>query len=370
MRVITLHQIPDDHQLRESWNALVDESEDPQVFYRYEWALAVQRAYRRRLKPLIFLFYDGDALIGIAALATPASTTSACFLTATTADYCNVLSRPATADLVWDALVHELRRRRIGTLVLANLPEDSATARLIRRANGLRAHVREAYDCARVVLGSPEERTALKASLNRKKVYRRAVRQMMAEGLEVLHLQEYSEIAPWLENFYEAHIARFRATGRRSNIEDPERRLFLNELARELSASRIMVLSCLRVAGVPVAWNYGFRFRGSWFWYQPTFSSSHERFSPGFSLLGKIIEASCDDPEVEVVDLGLGAEEYKDRFATATRRTLYATLQQSHIHHVKTAMRYRLTSLVKQSPYVERKIRALMNYTHRAPRVV
>lgn len=369
LRVIALHEIPSDCRLRESWNALVEQTENPQVFYRYEWAVAVQSAYGHSLRPLIFLFYDGDALVGIAPLATSGSADRACFLAASTADYCDVLSRPENRQHIWNCLLRELNKQNINTLVLANLPADSATAGLVRRANGFHSHIRVAYDCAGVVLGTAEERSALKCALQKKKVYRRAVRQMTAEGLEVIHLQNHSEVSRCLAQFYEAHIARFRASGRKSNLEDPARRHFLNELASELCASRLLVLSCLRVREVPIAWNYGFRFHGSWFWYQPTFAASHERFSPGFSLLGKIIEASCDDPDIARVDLGLGAEEYKERFATATRRTLYATLQRSPVHHVKTAMRHRLTSFVKQSPYVERKIRAVVNYT-REPRAL
>lgn len=367
MRVIVSHEVPADDGLRASWNSLLDEMENAQVFYTYEWAIAVQRAYASIFKPLIFLFYEEDKLVGIAPLATSFSGRRAFFLTATTADYCDILSSREQRPRIWKSLQEELRKLGVETLVLANLPEDSPTHTALQesKAYGFHSHVRKAYDCARVVLGSAEHRAEIKLALCKKKVYRRAIRQMTNQGLEVLHLREYCDVSSCLEQFYAAHIARFQATGRKSNIEDLKRRLFLTELARELCGTQSMVLSCLRLRGLPIAWNYGFRFRGCWFWYQPTFDSAYEDVSPGFSLLGKIIEASCDDPEIAVVDLGLGAEEYKDRFATSVRRTVYATLQRSRVHHVQTAVRYRLATLVKQSRYAERKIRQLINKRHR-----
>jgi len=40
------------------------------VFYTCEWATAVDHAYRESMKPLLLLAHDGEALVGVAALAT------------------------------------------------------------------------------------------------------------------------------------------------------------------------------------------------------------------------------------------------------------------------------------------------------------
>ena len=95
-----------------------------------------------------------------------------------------------------------------------------------------------------------------------------------------------------------AHVARFLATGRISNIATAQRRVFLSELARLLSGSGWLALSRMLVADRPIAWNYGFCFHGSWFWYQPTFDSSYERLSPGYCLLSRIISEACDQEEM------------------------------------------------------------------------
>ena len=68
MRIAVHREIPEDAGLRSQWNALVDTMERPEVFYTYEWAVAVQRAYHSTMVPLLVLAYDDDALVGVLVL--------------------------------------------------------------------------------------------------------------------------------------------------------------------------------------------------------------------------------------------------------------------------------------------------------------
>ena len=122
-----------------------------------------------------------------------------------------------------------------------------------------------------------------------------------------------------------------------------------------------MTVSRLLVGEVPAAWNYGFRFAGSWFWYQPTVNSIYGKLSPGYCLLAKIVQQACDSPEIDVVDLGLGAEDYKDRFATTNRETLYVVLNRSFSDHIRTRMRDAAAAAVKTSPRIENWMRIILS---------
>ncbi len=124
-------------------------------------------------------------------------------------------------------------------------------------------------------------------------------------------------------------------------------------------------MSRLFIGEVPVAWNYGMRFAGSWFWYQPTLDSAYEDFSPGFCLLSKIVETACEQPDLEVVDLGLGAEGYKERFSTSNRQTLHLTLNRSRSGHLRAVARNRAAAIATASPRIESWIRSLISYRTR-----
>jgi CelD/BcsL family acetyltransferase involved in cellulose biosynthesis len=362
-----LEEIPEDAELRRRWNELVQRMERPEVFYTYDWALAVQRAYGSSMSLLIFLAYEGDSLDAVVALArNEKEPQTAVFLTGTTADYCDFLSEPGLRLEFVEAVFSELERRQIKKMVLANLPADSPSVAVISAAaSSCHYHrfTRPAYECARVVLGSAEQRAALKQVTLGKKMLRRNLRGMEKRApVEVRHDTGWKEIEPALQSFNKAHIARFLVTGRVSNLVRSERRAFLHELAHGLSRSGWITLSCLLIGEAPVAWNYGFRFAGSWFWYQPTMDSGYEHFSPGFCLLSKIVETACDQPGLEIVDLGLGAEGYKDRFATSNRQTSHLTLNRSIFDHLKTVVRHRASAFATASPRIEGWIRSLISY--------
>jgi CelD/BcsL family acetyltransferase involved in cellulose biosynthesis len=368
LRIVLLREIPEDASLRRQWNALVECVDQPQVFYSYEWALAVQRAYGATLQPLLFLGYDEESLCGVAALAVDASGRSASFLCATTGDYCDFLSVPEQKQSFVEGVFGALREQGIDDITFTNLPADSDTVRVIEQAsrlNGYRYFARTAYVCAQVSLGRLERRAGEnKPVLPGKKMVRRSLAAMGREvPVRLDHARTWDSVGPLLSQFMQSHIARFLATGRISNMARPERRVFLEELAKLLSESGWLMLTRMMSGENVLAWNYGFQFRGTWFWYQPTFDSELEKYSPGFCLLAKLVEDASDHSEVNTVDLGLGAEEYKERFANQTRETLYVTLRTSAVRHAREVLRYRAAEAIKAAPAVERGVRAVLSYS-------
>jgi CelD/BcsL family acetyltransferase involved in cellulose biosynthesis len=342
--------------------------ERPEVFYTWEWAFAMQSAYRAFLTPLLFMAYEGDDLVGVGSLAAdPHNAVS--FLAATTGDYCDFLSLPSRRVELVESIFRELGNLKASSIALANLPQDSSTPDALRRAarvHHFHLYMRPAYLCAQVELGRGEKREELKSALAGKKKLRRYLREMEREGpVTFAHLQSWSDIQQALPGFATAHVARFAATRRVSSLSTAERRNFLEELARRLSDTGVVTLSRLSIGDQPIAWNYGFQFRGSWFWYQPTFDSRHEENSPGYCLLARIVMDACDMEEMNRVDLGLGAEGYKERFGNSTRQTLYVTITNSWSRHVRGIVRYRASTALNRFPKFESRLRGLMHHAKR-----
>jgi CelD/BcsL family acetyltransferase involved in cellulose biosynthesis len=362
LRLVVHREIPADEALRRQWNELVQQMERPEVFYTYEWALAVDRAYRVSLTPLLLLSYEDDLLVGCAALATKGQDPVVSFLAGTTADYCDFISAPAHRSEFVKAAFEEIKRLGIKGASLANLPADSATSSVLKRAaghHGYSVFSRPAYLCARVTLGSAQEKQSTRESVRRKQMVRRHLKGMeKIAPVSLRHLGQGDEIAAALPAFISCHVARFRSQGRISNLASPERQAFLRELAALLSPRGWLVLSSLNLGETPVAWNYGFQFAGSWFWYQPTLDSRYHHFYPGYCLLAKIIEAACDAPGINLVDLGLGDETYKERFATSARQTLYVTVNTSAVC-LKQAVRYQAVRVITSNAALERAVRGL-----------
>jgi len=247
---------------------------------------------------------------------------------------------------------------------MANFPADSATRNSLSSASrscGYSMFSRPAYECARLVLGGNDSRRVLKEDLRKPKVLRHGLKALAKIAtLRMDHLHSWDTIEPVLSQFMQAHIERFAAMGRVSNVAFPERQRFLRELAKLLSASGWMALSRMSVGDEAVAWNFGFRYFGSWFYYQPTFQTSLRRYSPGVCLLSKIVEDACDNSAIRVLDLGLGAEGYKERFANTSRYTLHVSLATSAARCLKEQVRYQAATVVKAVPKLESLIRSLL----------
>jgi len=363
LRLVLLREIPENDNLRREWNDLVLRVQHPQVFYTYEWALSVHRAYKETLTPLLFLGYEGGQLSGVAPLAVGAGGSEVSFLCATTGDYCDFIASQEHIGSFISLVLAELKTLGFARTSLANLPADSLSVATLRETSssiGFRLFARTAYDCAQVSFkNSPGQDR--KPVIRRERTIRRYLNAMSREApLRLEHERSWNAIAAALPGFIEAHVARFLATGRISNLASRQRRVFLEELAKRLSECGWLNLTRMVKGATTIAWNYGFRFQGTWFWYQPTFSMDMEKYSPGMCLLAKILDEAADDPAITTVDLGLGAEAYKQAFANQSRRTLYITLRTSPVQHAREIGRYYAASVIKASPWAESKTRAAL----------
>jgi CelD/BcsL family acetyltransferase involved in cellulose biosynthesis len=361
VKATVLEKIPEDPEIVLAWNDLVFRMERPEVFFTHQWALAASRAFSDSLSLLTILVYESGQLLGVAAMATNReSPDRAFFLTASTADYCDIVSAPEDRAAVLEAAFEEIERRDLQDLVLANVPAESVTLQALSRVAKSRAfhvHRRRADDCALIYLGDTDERKAVLHSIMRKEKEKRGLKKLGQLGtVHVAHLNQH-QWESGLQSVFVAHIARFLASNRLSPLIRPQRRAFLMELGRLLGDASWLKFSRLEVDGLPVAWNYGFRFRDSWFWYLPTFDIQHEELSPGSCLLRLLTEEACADPSVKRLDLGLGDEAYKGRFANATSPTRYVQLSKSMPRHLFHVGRNWLAASAGRFPVLERKLR-------------
>jgi CelD/BcsL family acetyltransferase involved in cellulose biosynthesis len=363
LRLVVHREIPEDDGLARQWNELVWQMECPEVFYTYEWALAVGRSYRDSITPLLILAYDREALVGVVVLATDKAQRETFFLAGTTADFCDFISAPELRHELVTLVLAELRILALPTLVLANLPADSATARTIgpsAPSGGYSFFSQPAFQCSQILLQTAEQRASVQRSVRHKREARYLKALAVTVPVVVDHLGSWDQIAAALPSFSKAHVARFSSMGRISHLASPQRIAFLSELARLLSLRGWVRLNQLRAGDQPIAWLYAFRFARHWSFYQMTFDSSFRQYSPGSGLRLRIIDEACGSSEIDFVDLGLGGEHHKQRWATGTRETLNLTLSRSTITYLKVAARYHAAAAIKTSPRLEHYVRRVL----------
>lgn len=369
MKATILESIPEDKETILAWNNLVFQMELPEVFYTQQWAWAASRAFSDRFSPLTLLFHEAGQLCGVAAMARDRGRPDqAFFLGASTADYCDIVSAPEKRQAVVAALFSEMKRRNIRNLVLANVPSDSRTVQALRgvaRSRHFYIHERPAYECAIISLRDEEERQAVIKSVLRKEQEKRGLKKLRQLGpIRIAHLTR-DQLETGLVAIFTAHISRFLATNRRSPFINRQRRIFLTELGQSLSAAGWLKFSQLEAGEQAIAWNYGFLFLDTWFWYLPTFDVHFQDCSPGSCLLRLLIEEACANSSVKRLDLGLGDESYKSRFANDIRPTRYVQLSQSLPRHLANVGRHRLRKFARKSPGIEKPIRSARSIFYR-----
>ncbi|HEY8670816.1 MAG TPA: GNAT family N-acetyltransferase, partial [Terriglobales bacterium] len=316
-------------------------------------------AYASTTQPLLFAAYRDQQLVGIATFDCDMTSRKVWFLTASTADYCDFISAPHDRAEFIEAVVGELRKMGIAEFRLANLPADSASVavlELVAGNCGYSIFARPAYLCAQVSFESSEARQ--KIGLDVRNKLKRTAKVLSAVGrITVEYSGTWDQFTAEFSRYSSAHVARFLATDRISNLISRQRRAFLCDLARLLSEQGWLAFSTLKLEGRTVAWNYGFKFVGTWFWYQPAFDPELQRFSPGAHLLCEILRQASEDTETSIVDMGLGDEGYKARFANGGRQILNITASRSRRRKAWESSRYRAAELVKRSPGLERRLR-------------
>ena len=133
--------------------------------------------------------------------------------------------------------------------------------------------------------------------------------------LRIDHLRTARTIVPLLTEFFEQHEQRWAQSDSPSLFVDPKQRVFYRRLAETADAVSWLRFTVVRWNDRPVAFHFGFSHRDCYLWYKPSFDISHARHSPGEVLIRQLLLAAAKEG-VRLFDFGLGAEAFKQRFAT------------------------------------------------------
>jgi LmbE family N-acetylglucosaminyl deacetylase/CelD/BcsL family acetyltransferase involved in cellulose biosynthesis len=173
----------------------------------------------------------------------------------------------------------------------------------------------------------------------RKKSLLRHQRYFERDGtLTIRHFRTGADILPRLEPFFAQHVARWAVTPYPSLFLDPAQRRFYRALAESAAAGPWLRFTEVSWNDRPIAFHFGFCYRGGYMWYKPSFEIELARRSPGEALIRSLLLAALDEG-VNVFDLGLGRR--RSRNDSPLIRTMCA-------HGACTRPRARMTAAWKE----------------------
>lgn len=296
----------------DAWHGLLPQGPTDTLFLTPCWQRTWWQVFGRGQLLLVGIF-QGDALVGLAPLF--ADGDMVFFVGSGGSDYLDFVGQIDGADVLAEVLA--VARDAVPSCLgfrFYHVPDTSPTGQKLGDAARL-------LGCAchdEGELPAPSARLAEAGqALTRKQSLLRHQRFFEREGeLGVRQLRTAAEILPRLDAFFAQHIARWADTPHPSLFLDLAQQTFYRRLAEQ--APPWLRFTEIAWNGRPIAFHFGFSYRGSYLWYKPSFAIDLARHSPGEVLIRQLLLAALEEG-AEEFDLGLGDEPFKRRFANQVR---------------------------------------------------
>ena len=323
------------------WNALVEQSIADTPFSRYEymteWWKTLGGGEWGNAKLILVSASEKDQLVGIAPLFIHEYDGQQALLfvgSIEISDYLDLIVREAdlprflsglmdfiASNLPFDTALD--KPETWSAIDWYNLPDSSPTLAALKTESekrGWNYHEEIYRPTPRIALNGSFEEYLANIDKKQRHEIRRKMRRAAESGRVKFHvIDKDAKIEPELESFF--HLM----------VQDPNKALFLKDIMRDQMSKSLTAahdygylwLAFLEVDGVRAAASINFDYKNKLWGYNSGVSRDHMEFSPGWVLLGHVIEWCCENGRHEF-DFMRGDEEYKYRFGGVNKYVMRA----------------------------------------------
>jgi CelD/BcsL family acetyltransferase involved in cellulose biosynthesis len=315
------------------WNTLVEQSIADTPFSRFEylseWWKTRGGGEWQTAELVLVSASEDDQLIGIAPLFIANYDGQQAVLligSIEISDYLDLIVREADLSRFLSGLIDFLASSLAGnwsSLDWYNLPDDSPTLVALKadsEKRGWNYHEEIYRPTPRIALnGSFEDYLSRIDKKQRHEIKRKMRRAAESGRVRFTVVEKDVDIEPELEMFFNLMI------------QDPGKAQFLHEVMRDQMSNSIRVahdqgylwLAFLEVDGVRAAASLNFDYKNKFWGYNSGVSREHMELSPGWVLMGHVIQWCCENGRSEF-DFMRGDEDYKYRFGGVNRFVMRA----------------------------------------------
>lgn len=322
-------------QVAPEWDRLCEEAPTPSVFLTLDWIRAWWNAFPRYSQLRVLLIKKNGYLIAAAPLVIVplgfrgSPLTVIRFLGHPVADYRDFLlplRLEDRAESLRAILFFLLDHNREWTFLdLADLPEDSTTCHLLTpllEEAGVLWRVQSTYLCPYIDLTEEVPRGLLGRDRKSRYNLRRSWRRLEALGkIQIRRYEDPSEVDQLLPQLLAILRQRRSRDGVTTPFFSPMGLPFLREIAAQFLKRGWLDLVTLEVGSNVIAFSYSFIHRGRYYYYLTGYDPVFAAYSPGVLLLAHLIDR-VQQEGLRHFDFTKGEEEYKQRWATGTRRNM------------------------------------------------
>ena len=316
-----------------AWNMLVEQSIADTPFSRYEylseWWKTLGGGEWKNAELLLVSAVEDDELVGIAPLFIAGYDGRKAVLllgSIEISDYLDLIVREADLPRFLSGLMDFLASSHAGawsTMDWYNLPDSSPTLAALKadsERRGWNYHEEVYRPTPRIALNGSFEEYLSRVEKKQRHEIRRKMRRADESGrVKFAVVDPKADIEPELESFF--HLM----------VQDPGKANFLHDVMRDQMSQSIRAaheygylwLAFLEVDGVRAAASLNFDYKNKLWGYNSGVSRDHMEFSPGWVLLGHVIQWCCENGRAEF-DFMRGDEEYKYRFGGVNKYVMRA----------------------------------------------
>jgi len=299
------------------WEQLIDHNDIKSVFLTKAWLSTWWDIFGRGRLLLIVAFID-ETPVALAPLF--ADSGMIYFVGSGASDYLDLIGNPSNSHVLQAML--EAARNATADFVgfrFYHIPGRSSTRKRLKSvSSSINLNFFDEGGMVAPVLDLKQnyEQILSKKSLKRHHNY------FTREGnIEVKHLTKTEDILPLLDVFFQQHISRWEITPYPSLFLDTSQCEFYKHLVRAGSKAGWLRFTSVYWNEQPIAFHFGFSYRGVYLWYKPSFEIKLAKRSPGEVLLKQLFIAANQEND-DVFDFGLGDEAFKNRFANRIEKVV------------------------------------------------
>lgn len=313
-RLKTIHDLDSLRRLEPDWLRLWALAPRPEIFSHPSWALQFLTTYGsgNRIHTVVALASDGT-VCGLLPLFQDSGGWLK-FIGDPRSDYSDALCDPQDAAEIVPLLLSAIPNQ--SALRLHALPDHSLLLTALAAQSRQPYSIEKEEPCPAIIFDSAglvAEGLLKKESLRR---HEKKVAKLGPVRLEKL-LTPASALQA-LPILFNQHVARWRSSPTPSLFQQPEHRLFYQNLVTDPDLWPLLDFRVLYAGDKAVAAHFGFLTGNRMLWYKPSFDPEFAPLGPGEVLLKHLVEAAVAAQASEL-DFTRGNEAFKHRFANATR---------------------------------------------------
>ena len=317
-----------------SWNALVEQSIADTPFSRHEylseWWKTLGGGEWKSAELILVSATENNQLIGIAPLFTAEYGGQQALLligSIEISDYLDLIVREGDLSRFLSGLIDFLGSGKAGSwsaLDWYNLPDSSPTLAALKadsESRGWNYHEEIYRPTPRIALNGSFEEYLSRVEKKQRHEIRRKMRRAAESDLKVrfVVVDKSVDIEAETNTFFDL----MAQDANKANFLHPAMREQMTVTIRSAFEQNYLWLAYIEVDGVKVAASLNFDYKNKLWGYNSGVSRAHMELSPGWVLLGHVIQWCCENGRAEF-DFMRGDEEYKYRFGGVNKYVMRA----------------------------------------------